>query len=69
MANPKWCSPEAAHHLRRLATSTSQSTFAAETEIYDPNGDLVAIGADTFRSRKGERSDGVLTFLDLKAAD
>jgi hypothetical protein len=40
-----------------------------ETEIYDHNGDLVATGAGTFRYLKGERSDGVLTFLDQKAAD
>ena len=49
--------------------STSQSTFAAETEIYDQKADLVATGAGTFRYLKGERSDGVLTFLDQKAAD
>jgi acyl-coenzyme A thioesterase PaaI-like protein len=49
--------------------STSQSTFAAETEIYDQKGDLVATGAGTFRYLKGERSDGTLTFLDQKAAD
>ena len=49
--------------------STSQSTFAAETEIYDQNDALIAIGAGTFRYLKGERSDGVLTFLDQKAAD
>jgi uncharacterized protein (TIGR00369 family) len=49
--------------------SSSQSTFAAETEIYDQNGDLVATGAGTFRYLKGERSDGTLTFLDQKAAD
>ena len=49
--------------------STSQSTFAAETEIYDQKGDLVATGAGTFRYLKGGRSDGVLTFLDQKAAD
>jgi len=49
--------------------STSQSTFAAETEIYDQNGDLIATGAGTFRYLKGERSDGVLHFLDKEAAD
>jgi len=49
--------------------STSQSTFAAETEIYDQAGDLLATGAGTFRYLKGERSDGTLTFLDQKAAD
>ena len=49
--------------------STSQSTFAAETEIYDQHGDLIANGAGTFRYLKGERSDGVLSFLDQKAAD
>ena len=49
--------------------STSQSTFAAETEIYDHKGDLLATGAGTFRYLKGERSDGTLTFLDQKAAD
>ncbi|MBV8394284.1 MAG: PaaI family thioesterase [Alphaproteobacteria bacterium] len=49
--------------------STSQSTFAAETEIYDQHGDLVATGAGTFRYLKGERSDGMLTFLDKEAAD
>ena len=49
--------------------STSQSTFAAETEIYDQNGDLIATGAGTFRYLKGERSDGVLHFIDQKAAD
>ena len=48
--------------------STSQSTFAAETEIYDQKGDLIATGAGTFRYLKGERSDGVLTFIE-KAAD
>lgn len=48
--------------------STSQSTFAAETEIYDQRGDLLATGAGTFRYLKGERSDGVLTFLDTDAA-
>ncbi len=49
--------------------STSQSTFAAETEIYDQTGDLIATGAGTFRYLKGERSDGTLTFLDKAAAD
>jgi uncharacterized protein (TIGR00369 family) len=49
--------------------STSQSTFAAETEIYDQRGDLIATGAGTFRYLKGERSDGVLTFLDRQAAE
>jgi len=49
--------------------STSQSTFAAETEIYDQHGDLIATGAGTFRYLKGERSDGVLHFLDEQAAD
>jgi uncharacterized protein (TIGR00369 family) len=49
--------------------STSQSTFAAETEIYDQHGDLIATGAGTFRYLKGERSDGVLTFLDRQAAE
>jgi len=44
--------------------STSQSTFAAETEIYDQAGALIATGAGTFRYLKGERTDGVLTFLD-----
>jgi uncharacterized protein (TIGR00369 family) len=48
--------------------SASQSTFAAETEIYDQHGDLIATGAGTFRYLKGERSDGMLTFLD-RAAD
>lgn len=49
--------------------STSQSTFAAETEIYDQAGDLIATGAGTFRYLKGERSDGTLAFLDKAAAD
>ncbi|MCF8531975.1 MAG: PaaI family thioesterase [Reyranella sp.] len=49
--------------------STSQSTFAAETEIYDQHGDLVATGAGTFRYLRGERTDGMLVFLDRKAAD
>ena len=49
--------------------STSKSTFAAETEIYDQAGDLIATGAGTFRYLKGERSDGTLTFLDRQAAD
>ncbi len=49
--------------------STSQSTFAAETEIYDQKDDLIATGAGTFRYLKGERGDGVLAFLDQKAAD
>jgi len=49
--------------------STSQSTFAAETEIYDQTGDLIATGAGTFRYLKGERSDGTLAFLDQKAAE
>ena len=49
--------------------SSSQSTFAAETEIYDQAGDLIATGAGTFRYLKGERSDGTLTFLDRKAAE
>ena len=49
--------------------STSQSTFAAETEIYDQAGDLIATGAGTFRYLKGERSDGMLAFLDKEAAD
>ena len=44
--------------------STSKSTFACETEIYDQHGDLVATGAGTFRYLKGERSDGTLVFLD-----
>jgi uncharacterized protein (TIGR00369 family) len=48
--------------------STSQSTFAAETETYDQHGDLIATGAGTFRYLKGERSDGMLAFLD-RAAD
>jgi uncharacterized protein (TIGR00369 family) len=49
--------------------STSQSTFAAETEIYDQRSDLIATGAGTFRYLKGERADGVLTFLDKQAAE
>ena len=49
--------------------STSQSTFAAETEIYDQKDDLIATGTGTFRYLKGERSDGMLAFLDQKAAD
>src|SRR6185295_13528542 len=49
--------------------STSQSTFACETEIYDQTGDLIATGAGTFRYLKGERKDGTLAFLDQKAAD
>jgi len=49
--------------------STSQSTFAAETEIYNQASDLIATGAGTFRYLKGERSDGMLTFLDKEAAD
>ncbi|MFO1163469.1 MAG: PaaI family thioesterase [Reyranellaceae bacterium] len=49
--------------------STSQSTFAAETEIYDQKGDLIATGTGTFRYLKGERSDGTLNFIDQKAAD
>ena len=49
--------------------STSQSTFAAETEIYDQTGALIATGAGTFRYLKGERSDGTLDFLDKQAAD
>lgn len=49
--------------------SSSQSTFAAETEIYNQAGELVATGAGTFRYLKGERSDGTLTFLDQEAAD
>lgn len=48
--------------------AASKTTYAAETEIYDQNGDLVATGAGTFRYLKGERTDGSLTFLD-KAAD
>ncbi|HYC63233.1 MAG TPA: PaaI family thioesterase [Reyranellaceae bacterium] len=42
--------------------STSQSTFACETEIYDQHKELIATGAGTFRFLKGERSDGTLTF-------
>ena len=42
--------------------SKSQSTFAAETEIYDQHDELIANGAGTFRYLKGERSDGVITF-------
>jgi uncharacterized protein (TIGR00369 family) len=49
--------------------STSKSTFACETEIYDQHGELVATGAGTFRYLKGERTDGSLTFLDREAAD
>ena len=49
--------------------STSQSTFAAETEIYNQAGELLATGAGTFRYLKGERSDGTLAFLDKEAAD
>ena len=49
--------------------STSQSTFAAETEIYNQANELLATGAGTFRYLKGERSDGTLDFLDRKAAD
>ena len=49
--------------------STSQSTFAAETEIYNQANELLATGAGTFRYLKGERGDGVLEFLDRKAAD
>jgi acyl-coenzyme A thioesterase PaaI-like protein len=49
--------------------STSQSTFAAETEIYNQTNELLATGAGTFRYLKGERSDGTLEFLDRKAAD
>lgn len=49
--------------------STSQSTFACETEIYDQHKELIATGAGTFRYLKGERTDGMITFLDDKAAD
>ena len=49
--------------------STSQSTFACETEIYDQGNDLIATGAGTFRFLKGERKDGTLSFVDQKAAD
>ena len=49
--------------------SSSQSTFAAETEIYNQAGDLIATGAGTFRYLKGERADGTLTFIDKQAAD
>lgn len=49
--------------------STSKSTFACETEIYDQHGDLVATGTGTFRYLKGERTDGSLMFLDQQAAD
>jgi uncharacterized protein (TIGR00369 family) len=49
--------------------STSQSTFAAETEIYDQKHDLIATGTGTFRYLKGERSDGTLSFIEQKAAD
>lgn len=41
--------------------------FAAETEIYDRNGGLIADGI--FRYLKGGRSDSTLAFLDQKAAD
>lgn len=49
--------------------SSSQSTFAAETEVYNQAGELLATGAGTFRYLKGERSDGTLTFLDKAAAE
>jgi hypothetical protein len=55
--------------LGALRPSTSQSTFTAETEIYNRANELLATGAGTFRYLKGERSDGTLTFLDSKAAD
>jgi len=49
--------------------SASKTTYAAETEVYDQHGDLVATGTGTFRYLKGERTDGSLTFLDRQAAD
>jgi uncharacterized protein (TIGR00369 family) len=49
--------------------SSSQSTFAAETEIYNQAGELLATGAGTFRYLKGERADGTLTLLDKEAAE
>jgi uncharacterized protein (TIGR00369 family) len=50
--------------------SASLSTFACETEIYDQAGELIATGAGTFRFLKGERTNGVLSFVDdAKAAD
>ena len=55
--------------LGALRPSASQSTFAAETEIYNQANELLATGAGTFRYLKGERSDGTLTFLDSKAAE
>src|SRR5476649_1939978 len=36
--------------------STSKSTFACETEIYDQHGELVGTVTGTFRYLKGERS-------------
>jgi uncharacterized protein (TIGR00369 family) len=42
--------------------STSQSTFACETEIYDQASDIIATGAGTFRYLKGERKDGMIQF-------
>ena len=44
--------------------STSQSTFACETEIYDQSDALLATGAGTFRYLKGERTDGTIEFAD-----
>lgn len=55
--------------LGALRPSTSQSTFAAETEVYNQANELLATGAGTFRYLKGERSDGTLSFLDQKPAD
>jgi uncharacterized protein (TIGR00369 family) len=49
--------------------SASKTTYAAETEVYDQHGDLVATGTGTLRYLKGERTDGSLTFLDRQAAD
>jgi uncharacterized protein (TIGR00369 family) len=49
--------------------SSSQSTFVAETEIYNQSGELLATGTGTFRYLKGERADGTLSFLDQKAAE
>jgi hypothetical protein len=51
------------------APSRSRSTLAAETEIYDQKGVLMATGTGPFRYLKSERSEGPLAFLDQKAAD
>ena len=53
----------------QLGTISSSIALAMGPLLQQEGGIAIATGAGTFRYLKGERSDGVLMFLDQKAAD